>query len=234
MKHLITDCRDINADIQDEFDPDSDEEDNDEFTNKLELIDEQQPIDNRNYDEILLEAFENVSNHKSSKIRIDALAKMCNQLQRYHIPKFLNKHIPTITKIIESGFERNIGPEVKWIARLVALYYVQLPREIKFLNRCRAMVIAALENLKSSIAVRSDLFNSIGVLIFLNQNSSKMIFNTMLRFEEIFTEKTFVRINSNEVKNTLIGDVGFLIAILEAWTFLYTLLDCDTKSSGNT
>lgn len=190
-------------------------------------------MDYRNYNEILLEAFEN-ANEKSSKNRTKALTTMCTQLKRHYVPKFLGKHLATIVKLIQCVFERNIGTEVKWTAQLVAICYMQLPREIKFLERFRPMVLATLDNQTFSVAVKSDLCKTIAILIFLHKNRPKIWLNTMLKFEEIFNERTFVSYeNVITPKSAVIVDIEFLVAILEAWTFLYTLLDSDTKSVGD-
>lgn len=192
-----------------------------------------EPVDNRSYNEILLEAFEK-ANEKSSKFQIEALSAICHQLVRHHIPKFLNKNIATIKKIVENSFERNIGAEIKLVGQMVALCFLQLPNEKKFLVKFRPMLIDAFDKQTFTVAVRSSMCKSIAVLIFLHKNNSNVLSNTMSKFEQILTEQTFVRVDYNSVvTGTQIDDVEFLIATLEAWTFLYTLMESDGKVMGD-
>ncbi|XP_037024756.1 uncharacterized protein LOC119066401 [Bradysia coprophila] len=217
--------RDVNTEIQGELEGDE------EIGEVSKVIEEAQPVDNRNYDEILLEAFDKVK-EKSSKLQIEALSAICHQLQRHLIPDFLKEHIATITEIIECSFQRNIGTEVRWTAQLVVLCYIQLPEETRFIERFRPMVISAFDKQTYSVTVRSSLCKTAVVLVFLHKNHSNDLLDLMSKFEGIITDKTLVRVKDNIVTRTSqIDDLEIVVATLEAWTFLYTFMDSDTASA---
>lgn len=221
---MFTGFRDVNADIQEEFD----EEDDDQIGDSIKV--EQQPVDDRNYDEILLEAFEK-AREKSSKIQLEALAAICYQLERNHVPQFLAENFVAINRTIECGFERNVGAEIKLVCRIVVLCFMQLPNETEFLEKYRPMIVAGFDNQSFTAIVRSSLCKTIAVLVLLHKNDPNILLKAMSRFEQIFTEKTHALVNGISLTSSgperQIEDIEYLTTVLSAWTFLYTLMDAD-------
>ncbi|KAJ6639181.1 Interferon-related developmental regulator 1 [Pseudolycoriella hygida] len=166
-------------------------------------------VDTRSFDDIILDAFKEL-NRKSSRERANTLETICTQLQQFHNPKFLAKHIDRLKSFIQYSLESTDPCEINAAANLISLVAIQLPDKSMdiFYKPLRSVIQS--DHFRSSVL--SSVCHAIGILTFLYESNPEKIVSVMKEFQCIFGRE-------HEVKN-----YQFQIAAFEVWIFLMTLL----------